>query len=191
MSGQLSLFSVEDDAPAVADVEGLLLAGGALVRRGELARISVLVPAGWRADLLREAMANRGLGGELGETDRSLCSVRSSFDPKLSEVARRWAHGARSRMPAGFALTPRRLRFWAVAAGHADSGGYLLRLGASDEHLWEPAGAVLSAAGLPGAFLGSRAGGPAYRIVGSRRLARLAELVGRAPEEADPGAWPA
>ncbi|MDT4987693.1 MAG: hypothetical protein QOI74_1787 [Micromonosporaceae bacterium] len=60
-----------------------------------------------------------------------------------------------------------------------------------DEALtWEIVGAGLAAAGLPAVLLTPRAGGPAYRIVGRRRLARLAELVGEAPAGAPPGGWP-
>ena len=44
--------------------------------------------------------------------------------------------------------------------------------------------------GLPATLLGPRAGGPAYRIVGRRRLGRLVELVGDPPVEAPAGAWP-
>ncbi|MBA3524715.1 MAG: hypothetical protein H0T85_09235 [Geodermatophilaceae bacterium] len=190
MSVQLSLFSDEDSDPAVEDVEGLLLAGGALVRRLGTARISVLTDVGWRAEEIRSGMDTRGLAAELGEAAGGRCSVRSAFDPRLVDMAGRWSAGARSRIPAGFVLTHRRLRFWAVAAGGHDHAGYLLRVGPHDEHLHEAIGALLSAAGIPGAFLGVRAGGPAYRIVGSRRLARLRELAGRLPVDADPDCWP-
>ncbi|MBA2417024.1 MAG: hypothetical protein H0V64_14295 [Geodermatophilaceae bacterium] len=190
MSGQLSLFSVEDDAPAVADVEGLLLGGGALVRRTEAVRISAVVDCGWRAESLRVALGDRGLGGELGTPVDGRCSVRSAFDPRLLDTARRWTSGAVVRVPAGFRLSPARLRLWAMAGGYADHAGYQLRLGATDEQLWEAAGAALAAVGIPGAFLGARAGGPAYRIVGARRLARLRELVGRPPQDFNDGDWP-
>ncbi|MGI8693738.1 MAG: hypothetical protein ACR2JK_12700 [Geodermatophilaceae bacterium] len=190
MSGQLSLFSVEDDAPAVIDVEGLLLGGGALVRRAEAVRVSVLVDSGWRADSLLDALARRGLGGELSTPVEGRCSVRSAFSARLLDLSRRWTAGATIRVPAGFRLTPPGLRLWAVAGGYADHGGYVLRLGVTDEQLWVAAGAALAAAGVPGAFLGTRAGGPAYRVVGTRRLARLREMVGRAPEDCDDGNWP-
>lgn len=187
---QLSLFSDEDNDPAIEDVEGLLLAGGALVRRGGTARISVLTALGWRAEVIRAALDDRGLSGELGEADDGRCSVRSAFDPRLAEMATLWSAGARNRIPAGFTLTHRRLRFWAVAAGRQDHAGYLLRVGLHDEHLYEAIGSVLSSAGIPGAFLGVRAGGPGYRIVGARRLGRLRELAGRPPVDADADSWP-
>ena len=42
---------------------------------------------------------------------------------------------------------------------------------------WGAVGAALSAAGIAGVLVGPRAAGPAYRIVGQRRLGRLRELV--------------
>lgn len=191
VTGQLPLFDVEDDAPSVADVEGLLLAGGALVRREEAVRLSVIVDSGWRSDALLAALANRALGAELGPPVDGRCSVRSAFAPRLLDLARRWTVGSRLRVPDGYRVSAAGLRLWAVAGGYADQAGYLLRLGATTEQLWEAAGAALSAAGVPGAFLGARAGGPAYRIVGTRRLHRLREMIGRPPEGCDDGHWPA
>jgi hypothetical protein len=56
--------------------------------------------------------------------------------------------------------------------------------------VWEPAGAALAGMGIAGTFVGPRAGGPAYRITGRRRSARLREYVGEAPAEAPPTDWP-
>lgn len=190
VSGQLPLFSLEDDAPEVGDVEGLLLAGGAVVRRDGSARVSVVVDLGWRSDELIEALERRGLGSELAASDEGRCSVRSGFDPRLLDTASRWTVGARLRVPGGFRLTAARLRFWVAASGGHDHAGYLLRVRAGDEQLWEAAGAALAGVGLPGAFLGIRAGGPAYRIVGARRLVRLRALVGRPPSDAAAADWP-
>jgi len=39
-------------------------------------------------------------------------------------------------------------------------------------------------------FIAPDAGGPAYRIVGLRRITRLAELVGEPPPGAPPDEWP-
>ena len=49
---------------------------------------------------------------------------------------------------------------------------------------WVAIGDALAAAGLIAVFVGPKAGGPAYRIVGLRRVTRLAELVGEPPAEA-------
>ena len=71
-----------------------------------------------------------------------------------------------------------------------DGPDFTLRLGVNDELAWPAVGAALSAIGLPAALLSPRAGGPAYRITGRRRIARLAELVGDPPAAAPEGAWP-
>jgi hypothetical protein len=51
-------------------------------------------------------------------------------------------------------------------------------------------GDALAAAGLIAVFVGPKAGGPAYRIVGLRRVTRLAELVGEPPAGAPQESWP-
>jgi hypothetical protein len=114
----------------------------------------------------------------------------------------RWLRGAVKRPPEGFMLDGRRLRLWVAAAGSPDGAqAFALRLGTSDgagapgwrgsDEVWEAVGAALAGVGLPAVLLGPRAGGPLLRIVGRRRLVRLAELVGEPPGQAPPGAWPA
>ncbi|MFF3867403.1 hypothetical protein [Micromonospora sp. NPDC001898] len=98
--------------------------------------------------------------------------------------------GPVKRPPAGFHLNGRRLRLWVAAAGKSDPPGFLLRLGVDDEACREPVGAALAAVGLPAALLDAEAGGPAYRITGRRRLARLADLIGDPPSTAPSLAWP-
>lgn len=176
--------------PTVADVEGLLLAGGALVRRSEVARISVVVDAGWRAAALAEALAERGVGGDLGESIGGQRSVRSDFSARLLDIARRWTVGARIRVPEPWTLDPGRLRMWAIAGGWLDPAGFVLRVGANDDQLWDAAGSALSAAGVAGVFLGVRAGGPGYRVVGGKRLTRLREMLGDPPAGCPTGRWP-
>lgn len=56
---------------------------------------------------------------------------------------------------------------------------------------WIAVGDALAAVGLPAVLVAAESGGPAYRIVGPRRITRLAELVGEPPPGAPPGAWPA
>jgi len=53
-----------------------------------------------------------------------------------------------------------------------------------------PAGLRLDGAGVPGILLGPRADGPAYRVLGARRLTRLRELVGAPPAGSGPADWP-
>ncbi|MET7420324.1 hypothetical protein [Dactylosporangium sp. NPDC005555] len=55
---------------------------------------------------------------------------------------------------------------------------------------WVAVGDALAAAGLIAVFVGPKAGGPAYRIVGLRRVTRLAELVGEPPAGAPHASWP-
>ncbi|GAA3448994.1 hypothetical protein [Dactylosporangium matsuzakiense] len=56
---------------------------------------------------------------------------------------------------------------------------------------WIAVGDALVAVGLPAVLVGADSGDPAYRIVGPRRISRLAELVGEAPALAPAGVWPA
>jgi hypothetical protein len=62
-------------------------------------------------------------------------------------------------------------------------------LGPQDELVWPAVGAALVRAGLPAAQIGPRADGPAYRLIGQRRLARLRELVGERPAGVPEEAW--
>jgi hypothetical protein len=189
VTSQLSLFTAGTHPPALADLEGLLAGTGQIVRIGGTARLSVVLRDVWRAEAVLIAYADRGLHGERVETLDGV-SVRTPFSRHLLPLAERWARGAAKAMPPRWLLDGPRLRLWAAAAGSGDPVGYLLRLSASDAAVWEPAGAALAAAGLAATFLGPRGGGPAYRVVGRRRLARLREYVGD-PPSGDVGAeWP-
>ena len=108
----------------------------------------------------------------------------------LLPLAERWVRGAVKAVPPRWSLDGPRLRLWAVGAGRLDDHGYLLRLGHSDAAVWEPAGSALAALGLPATFVGARPLGPAYRVVGRRRLGRLREYVGEPPPGASPDGWP-
>ncbi|MET7399266.1 hypothetical protein ABZS66_37875 [Dactylosporangium sp. NPDC005572] len=55
---------------------------------------------------------------------------------------------------------------------------------------WIAVGEALVALGLPAVFIAPDEGGPAYRIVGLRRINRLAELVGEPPPDAPAETWP-
>ena len=191
VTSQLSFFTAGTQPPAVADLEGLLLGAGQIVRIGGTARLSVVVPAdGWRPAALLAAYAARGLHGERAEAIDGQLAIRTPFSRLLLPVSQRWARGAVKAIPPRWPLDGPRLRMWAISAGQADSHGYLFRLAPSDTGIWEPAGAALAAAGLVATFMGPRGGGPAYRIVGRRRLARLREYVGEPPPGAAPPDWP-
>ena len=98
--------------------------------------------------------------------------------------------------PGDLVLDGGRLRAWLLASGEPVPGradAWQLGLGDNADS-WPRIGAALSAAGVPGVFVGPRrrgeTGGAAYRVVGARRLRRLRELVGPAPSGAPLLAWP-
>ena len=192
-SQQLSFFSADLSPPLPDDLDGLLAGPGQVVRRGRHARVSVLVRADepWRAAAVLAALGEVGLDGDaVPLTGGSSVTVRSAFSPQLLPLAARWQRGATKLPPAGLVLDGSRLRWWCMAAGRDDGAGYLLGLGGHDHQAWQGIGAALQGAGLPGALLGPRAAGPAYRITGKRRLARLRELVGDPPAPAAAEDWP-
>jgi hypothetical protein len=187
---QLNLFGVEAAPPAPADLEGLLAGPGQVVRMGGTARISVLVEELWRARMLHAELALRGVPATLISTVEERLGLRTAYSSTLAPLGRAWLRGAVKLPPPGFGLDGRRLRLWVIAAGHGDQLGFTLRLGACDEPAWGPVGVALASVGLPAVLLGTKAGGPAYRIAGRRRIGRLAELVGDRPAEVPEAAWP-
>ncbi|MET7371384.1 hypothetical protein [Micromonospora arida] len=188
---QLVFFGADAAEPTVADLAGLLAGPGEVVRMGGTARLSVQVDAAWRVHVLVAELASRGLAASWEPTEGARHAVRTSYTRVLKPLAAAWLHGTTKRPPAAFHLTGRRLRLWLAAAGTPEPPDcFLLRLGADDQECWEPIGVALASAGLAGPLLGPGEGGPAYRIAGRRRLARLAELVGGAPSAAPADAWP-
>lgn len=191
MNEQLALFGDEAADLEIADLEGLLVAGAALVQRGAEARLSIVVSEQWRAITIVEAFDLRGLPGEEVQTFDAQFAVRTPFHRSLMPLASRWSRGSSKLPPPDWRLTPARIRLWALATGRTDPSGYLLGLGRTDDgSCWSAAGTALAVAGLAGTMLGPRAGGPAYRIVGQRRSRRLGDMVGAAPNAAPVGAWP-
>ncbi|WP_431973593.1 hypothetical protein [Micromonospora haikouensis] len=193
---QLSLFGAEAADPSVADLAGLLAGPGEVSRMGGTARLSIVLDAAWRVHVLVAELSRRGVAATWEATADGRHLVRTSYASTLAPLALAWLRdpptaGEVKRPPAGFHLNGRRLRLWVAAAGAADPPGFLLRLGAADEHCREPVGAALAAVGLPAVLLDAQAGGPAYRITGRRRLARLADLIGDRPPAAPAADWPA
>ncbi|WP_442792142.1 hypothetical protein [Micromonospora sp. NBC_01796] len=188
---QLSLFGVEATDPSPADLTGLLVGPGQVVRMGGTARVSVVVDTAWRVHVLVAELALRGLHASWEPTEDQRHEVRTSYATTLAPLAGTWLCGTAKRPPAGLHLNGRRLRLWVAAAGSPEPPGFLLRLGETEESCWEAVGAALAAIGLPAVLLLPRAGGPAYRITGRRRLARLVELVGERPAAAPAAIWPA
>ncbi len=190
-SGQLSFFSAGARPADVSDLEGILCGPGQVVRQGVSARVSVVVHEDWRVEPLRAALAALDLdGGTADAHEEGGVTVRTTFDERLVPLADRWSGGGSKRAPADLVLDGARLRWWALSAGHDTPAGYVLMLGPQDEQVWPGVGAALVRAGLTAGQIGPRAEGPAYRITGQRRLARLRELVGDPPAGVPAAAWP-
>jgi hypothetical protein len=182
---QFSLFGAAAAAPAIEDLDGVLLGGGHWVRTGPAARLSIVVADRWRADALAEEFAVRAVAGDIVAAEDGW-SVRTAFSAALMPQATRWSRGANEGPPRGFDLTPGGLRLWTIATGRTDEVGYLLGTARPDSALHLAAGAQLSRQGLAAVSLSQRPG-PGWRITSAKRLRRFAEVVGAAPAGAD---WP-
>ncbi|HZM66989.1 MAG TPA: hypothetical protein VFC16_11925 [Nakamurella sp.] len=196
---QLSLFSADLTPPQLSDLGGLLAAHGQIVTGVGGVRLSILLADSWRAEALLRECRVRDVGAEViagadrvvGADPIAATVFRSQFSELLAGLAQEWTRGAVKAVPAGLTLTPGLLRCWTIAAGHPADIGFLLGLDPHAPDTYEPLAAVCAAAGLAGSLLGVRGGGPAVRIVGYRRCARLAEMIGTPPPEAPRGAFPA
>ncbi len=82
------------------------------------------------------------------------------------------------------------LRCWVLAAGRPDDSGFLLGLDPHAPDTYEPLAAACARAGVAGSLIGVRGGGPGIRVVGYRRISRLAELLGSPPFGAPRGVFP-
>jgi hypothetical protein len=188
---QLSLFGAAAREPVLGDLEGLLAGNGQVVRRDSTARLSVVVEEPWRVKVLAAQLTESfGMTAELAPAE-SGTAVGTPWRSELRSIADEWTRGAVKCPPVGWVLDGSRLRWWCLSAGRRVGDMYTLALGASDEHAWLSVGSALAVAGVPGALVGPRADGPAYRIVGRRRLVRLLELVGDRPAGVPDDAWPA
>lgn len=187
----MSFYSAEANPPARADLAGLLCGPSQLVSFGGVtARLSVPVPDAWRARALRQALAERGVDATLYTAEHGLL-VRTAFRRDLIGLAAVWTVGTDKSCPAGLVLAGAALRLWVFAAGCWTDGGYLLRLDPDAPDTHEPLTSAVAACGLPAIRHRSDDEGPGLRISGRRRLARLAELVGRPPSVAAESDWPA
>lgn len=198
---QLSFFAAENERPAPADLSGLLAGPGQCVLSGGRARISVVVDELWRAEAIAELMAecalpDRRIATEIGRSEEGRPLVRTEPAPELCALGRSWVKGAAKTVPDGWTPSSRAQRAWALAAGRSvddDKGGGLYLLGldphAPDTH--QPLAGALARVGIAAVMIGPRGGGPALRITGRRRLARLAENIGERPAGAPvEGSWP-
>lgn len=187
----MSFYSAEANPPARGDLAGLLCGPARLVSFGGVtARLSVPVTETWRGHALKRALADRGVDATLYTTGDGLL-LRTAFRRDLTALAAAWTAGETKTIPPGTVLAGAALRLWVLAAGDWIDAGFLLRLdpGAADTH--EPLTKAVTACGLPANPYNTEDGSPGLRISGRRRLARLAELVGRPPSAAAESHWPA
>lgn len=191
---QFSLFGAAVEPPGLDDLGGVLLAGGHWVNRAEGSRLSVVVVDRWRADALAAEFAARGAGGDADAVipAEGGFAARTAISLALTPLAARWTRGANEGPPRDFVLTAGGLRLWTIAAGRggdaAAGAGLLLGTAEPDEPTHRAAGAQLARLGLAGVAVSYR-GGPGWRITSAKRIRRLVELVGPAPDGAGHD-WP-
>lgn len=187
---QLSFFSAQARRPRIDDLAGVLCGPGQTVGfgRGTAARLSAVVDASWRARCLVEACAERGVAAELDHSDEGHPLIRTAFRADLTGLAGQWSRGAVKAVPEDFRPDGAVLRVWTLAAGMAEPAGFRLGLDPHAPETHVPLADALTACGIAARFLGPRAGGPALRVHGKRRLERFAELVGPPPDGAS--GWP-
>lgn len=189
---QLSLFSAEVTPPTVVDLGGLLAGQGQAVLLADLTcRVSVVVGTQWRADRIAAEVAAAGLAVETAPSRDGGFLVRTGPSAHLVPLMAAWTKGAVKAVPEHWTPTPRELRLWALAAG-ADLGGqYQFGVDPHAQDVQYPLAGALSRVGLAPMVIGPRAGGPALRITGKRRLTRLADLLGPVPGGSDgQQCWP-
>jgi hypothetical protein len=188
---QPSLFSAQASTASLDDLSGLLCAPGQVhgFGRGTAARVSAVVAEQWRATEIVRVCTERALPAEQGRTgDRHW--VRTAFAASLLPLATRWTCGAVKAVPPGWQLDGASLRLWVLAAGTSEGRSYLLGVDPHAPNTHGPLTAALAVVGLAATLLGPRTGGPALRVSGRRRIARLAELVGEAPPDTPTELWP-
>jgi hypothetical protein len=184
---QFSLFGADSAEPDRADLDGLMFGRALWVRHGDEARLSVLVVPGWRETALIAEFASRELPGEAVDAEGGLRAVRTPFRADLLSLAERWSRGAGVSVPTDLRLTPAGLRLWTIASGEpAEHGGYHLATRDADSALHRRAGGALAALGITAISVSRN---PGWRVVGQRRVARLAEIVGERPAGAGRD-WP-
>jgi hypothetical protein len=188
---QLSLLGADALTPEPADLAGVLIGGGRISRKDSTAQVSIVVSHPWRAAVLVTECGRRGLAATCSSTVDEYILVRTEYSPQLVLLAEAWLDGDVQRAPRGLEVDGRLLRLWVAAAGRREAtGGYVLPLGDLDETGREAIGATLAAVGIAAQLVSPRGGGPSYRIVGKRRLSRLAEMIGDPPKQAPADIWP-
>lgn len=192
---QLSFFAADDHVPEPSDLEGALAARGQSTLAGDLAQISVVLDAAWRADALEALLTEAGLHpvrSDAGPDGR--CTVSTARTPSLVAVVRRWRRGAVTAVPEGWTPSAGALRVWMLTAGHvADGGAVELGIDATTEHhapRRDALRAALDRVGIRSTYVGPKGGGPLLRLGTARARARLAQSIGSAPPGVPSRHWP-
>ena len=196
---QLSLLGADGSAPVPDDLAGALVGGGEVTRSGAAAQVSIVVDHPWRASVLVAECARRVLAATCVATVADHIGVRTAHSVLLTPLAQAWTEGAVTRVPRGFSLAGQVPRLWVEAGGRYESSGppvlatsqRSLPVGRIGEESRTVLGAALAQVGLAAQLVSPRGGsGLSYRIVGKRRLTRLAEMVGDPPKHAPADIWP-
>lgn len=186
----MSLFSADTEDPVIDDLAGLLAAQGQSVHTSLGARVSVVVPAQWRADEIAADIMTTGLDAQTLISDEGSPIARTDPNPRITALHRRWASGAVKAVPEGWTPSARALRLWVLASGRPDGVHYLLGLDPSAPETHSPLATALMRVGIAPTLIGVRGTQPALRVSGRKRLTRLAETIGRVPDDAPDGVWP-
>lgn len=193
---QLSIFSAEASVPSTADLAGLLCGQGQVAGfAGTAARLTIEVDQGWRARLIAEECAHRGVPVQLERAESGRPRVRTPFRKDLYPLIAHWGGPGGKVVPPRFRLTGAALRLWLLAGGRWADKGYVLPLDPAAPATHEPLLDALRLVGLPPAapprsWIEDARPVVVAPIWGRRRMQRLAELVGPAPRRAE-DEWPA
>lgn len=191
--GQPSLFSADLLTPEIRDLGGLLAAHGHTAGGPGGPRLSILLTEPWRAHALRAECVRRDVAAEVKDVaggTRGALLLRTERSTRLRDLAEAWTRGAVKATPTELAVDAGLLRLWAIASGRPGPTGYLLGLDPHAPGTHQPLVAALGRGGLTGSLVGVQSVGFAVRITGTKRLARLAEMIGDVPKAAPKGSWP-
>lgn len=186
----MSLFSAEIEDPAIADLAGLLAAQGQSMHTSWGARVSVVVADQWRAEAICQEIVDAGLEAEIVASEEGHPIARTEANPRITALHRAWTAGAVKSVPEGWTPTPHALRLWTLAAGRPDGPHYCLGLDPGAPDTYANLSTSLMRVGIAPTLVGTRGGSPGLRISSHKRITRLLENIGIAPDGAPEGIWP-
>lgn len=151
------------------------------------ARISLLLADEWRATSLYGVAQRADIPVEVEEQraeDGSAQWLVRMECPELLPVVQQWTKGAVKTVPPRWQPTSIAIQIWATVAGVRDEMGFRLGLDphiANHPELVKIVQSGMASSGIGAVFVGARAGGPALRVQGQRRLRNLMLMVGEPP----------